>query len=78
MNWDEVSGKWTQLKGSIKEKWAKLTDNDLLMIEGKRDRLVGKLRERYGYTVEKAESEIGDFMSSCGCASTGSKRAGNM
>jgi uncharacterized protein YjbJ (UPF0337 family) len=61
MNWDEVSGKWNQVKGSMKEKWGKLTDDDLTMIDGKRDRMVGKIQERYGITKEKAEEQIRDW-----------------
>ena len=48
MNWDQVEGKWKQLRGSVKQKWGKLTDNDLDYIAGKRDQLAGKLQERYG------------------------------
>jgi uncharacterized protein YjbJ (UPF0337 family) len=63
MNWDEVTGKWNQLKGSVKERWGKLTDDDLTMIDGKRDRMVGKIQERYGITKEKAEEQIRDWNS---------------
>lgn len=45
--WGEVEGNWNQLKGAIKQKWGKLTDDDLTYMEGKRDRLVGRLQERY-------------------------------
>jgi uncharacterized protein YjbJ (UPF0337 family) len=58
MNWDQAQGKWTQLKGSVKEKWGKLTDDDLKVIDGKRDRLIGKIQERYGVTKENAENEV--------------------
>ena len=58
MNWDQAQGKWTQLKGSVKEKWGKLTDDDLKVIDGKKDRLVGKIQERYGVTKENAENEV--------------------
>jgi uncharacterized protein YjbJ (UPF0337 family) len=61
MNWDEVSGKWNQFKGSVKEKWGKLTDDDLKAIDGKRDRLVGKIQERYGIAKEKAEEQINEW-----------------
>jgi uncharacterized protein YjbJ (UPF0337 family) len=61
MNWDEVSGKWNQVKGYAKERWGKLTDDDLTMIDGKRDRMVGKIQERYGITKEKAEEQIRDW-----------------
>jgi uncharacterized protein YjbJ (UPF0337 family) len=61
MNWDEVSGKWNQFKGSVKERWGKLTDDDLQAIDGKRDRLVGKIQERYGIAREKAEEQINQW-----------------
>ena len=58
MNWDQVAGNWKQFKGNVKEKWGKLTDDDLEVIEGKKDQLVGRLQERYGYTKEQAEKEL--------------------
>jgi uncharacterized protein YjbJ (UPF0337 family) len=59
MNWDQVEGKWKQLKGSVKQKWGKLTDDDLDVVTGKRDQLVGKIQERYGITREEAQRQIG-------------------
>ena len=50
-----------QFKGKIKEKWGKLTDDDLKMLEGNRDQLVGKVQERYGIAKEEAERQIRDF-----------------
>jgi uncharacterized protein YjbJ (UPF0337 family) len=58
MNWDQISGNWKQFKGHVKEKWGKLTDDDLDVIEGKKDQLIGRLQERYGYTKEQAEKEL--------------------
>ncbi|MBW7984167.1 CsbD family protein [Enterobacillus tribolii] len=58
MNQDQASGNWKQFKGKAKEKWGKLTDDDLMVIEGKRDQLVGKIQERYGYQKEAAEKEV--------------------
>ena len=58
MNWDRVEGNWKQFKGMVKEKWGKLTDDDLDVIEGKRDRLVGKIQERYGMAKDAADREI--------------------
>lgn len=49
MNKDEIGGNWKQFKGKAKEQWGKLTDDDMTVIEGKRDQLVGKIQERYGY-----------------------------
>jgi uncharacterized protein YjbJ (UPF0337 family) len=63
MNWDQVSGNWKQFKGKVKEKWGKLTDDDLDVIAGKRDQLIGRMQERYGITKEAAEKEIKDWES---------------
>ena len=57
MNWDQIEGKWSQLKGGVKEKWGKLTDDDLERIAGKREGLAGRLQECYGLHKELAEKE---------------------
>ncbi|QQS12194.1 MAG: CsbD family protein [Rhodospirillales bacterium] len=56
--WEKVKGSWTTTKGAVKEQWGKLTDDDLLEIEGRRDQLVGKLQQRYGMTREEAERQV--------------------
>jgi len=61
MNWDTIEGNWKQWKGSIKQKWGKLTDDELDVIEGKKDRLVGKLQEKYGIAKDEAEKQLGAF-----------------
>jgi len=48
MNWDQIEGKWKEMKGRLREKWGNLTDNDLEMIAGRRDQLIGRLQIRYG------------------------------
>ena len=58
MNWDQIEGKWKQLKGAVKQKWGKLTDDDLDIIAGKKDQLIGKLQEKYGITKEEAERQV--------------------
>jgi uncharacterized protein YjbJ (UPF0337 family) len=58
MNSDVFAGKWKQVQGSMKEWWGQLTDDDLAKIEGNREKLLGAIQERYGYTKEKAEAEI--------------------
>lgn len=63
MNWDIIQGKWDQLKGSVKEKWGDLTDDELTQISGQQDKLAGKLQEKYGWTKEKADEEINSFFS---------------
>ena len=60
MNEDILKGKWLEIKGRVKEKWGKLTDNDLREIEGKGEKLLGLLQKRYGYIREKAEPEYQD------------------
>jgi len=52
MNEDKMKGKWNQLKGEIKRKWGKVTDNDLLEAEGNLDKLVGTIQERSGEQKE--------------------------
>ena len=64
MNWDQVEGKWKQMKGTVKQKWGKLTDDDLDVIAGKQDQLQGKIQERYGITREEAGKQIRDWTSS--------------
>ena len=63
MNWDQITGNWMQFKGKVKEKWGKLTDDDLTTIGGKRDQLVGVLQQKYGYTKSQAEQELDAFAS---------------
>ena len=58
MNWDQMEGKWKQAKGTVKQKWGKLTDDDLDVIAGSRDKLVGRIQERYGIAKDAAEKEV--------------------
>jgi uncharacterized protein YjbJ (UPF0337 family) len=60
-NKDQFEGKWREIKGSVKEQWGKLTDDDMKKIDGKRDQLLGALQSRYGYAKEKAEEELKKF-----------------
>jgi len=62
MNWQQIEGKWDYAKGKIREKWGKLTDQDLDVIAGKRDQLIGRLKERYGIQKDAAESEINRWL----------------
>jgi uncharacterized protein YjbJ (UPF0337 family) len=64
MNWDRVQGNWKQFKGSVREKWAKLTDDHVNAIDGRREALAGKLQEAYGIGKEEAERQIGDWQRS--------------
>jgi len=58
MNSEQISGNWKQLTGKVKETWGKLTDDDLTVVEGKRDQLIGRIQERYGLAKEQAEAEV--------------------
>ena len=62
MNWDQLQGKWKQSKGLVREKWGKLTDDDLDVIAGKRDQLIGRIQERYGIAREEAERQADAFV----------------
>lgn len=62
MNEDILKGKWHELKGGIKEKWGNLTDDDLTIVDGKAEKLMGLLQTRYGYTKDKAETEYKNFI----------------
>jgi uncharacterized protein YjbJ (UPF0337 family) len=62
MNWDRIEGNWKQMRGRIRERWGDLTDDDLEEIRGKKDRLVGKLQERYGKTKDAVERELDELV----------------
>lgn len=64
MNWDQIEGKWKELKGDLRRKWGKLTDSDFEQIAGNKDRLSGRLQQHYGYTKDKAEREIEEWWNS--------------
>jgi len=61
MNADQIQGEWKQLKGSLKERWGRLTDQDLDVIAGKRDWLIGTIQERYGIAKEEAQKQVDDW-----------------
>ena len=65
MNWNEVEGKWKQLKGSVRERWAKFSADDVEFIGGKKDKLVGKIQEHYGRSQEEAMREADDWCRDC-------------
>lgn len=62
MDWDSIEGRWTQAKRKVKEKWDKLTDEDLDIIEGRRDRLEDKIQQRYGFAIEHVRKEVDDWV----------------
>lgn len=62
MNKDIVKGKWKEIKGQVKQQWGKLTEDDILQIQGNYDELAGRIQKKYGYQKDKAEHEIDSFL----------------
>jgi uncharacterized protein YjbJ (UPF0337 family) len=75
MNWEQIQGQWKQLKGKLKMKWGRLTDDDLDVIAGQRDILVGKIQERYGLKKEEALRQVEEWNSTLGKESAGETAA---
>jgi uncharacterized protein YjbJ (UPF0337 family) len=61
MDWNRVEGNWKQFKGAAREKWGKLTDDDLNVIEGRREQLEGKLQQRYGFAKDQIHKDVDDW-----------------
>ena len=61
MNSDQMAGKWKQMKGSVKTEWGKLTDDDLDVINGQKEKLVGRIQERYGIAKDEAQRQVDDW-----------------
>ena len=71
MNKDTIQGKWEQVKGQAKQRWAKLGDDDLsLLAKGRTQEFAGKVQETYGKSKDEVDEEIRDFEKSCGCSSS--------
>ena len=66
MNWDRVQGDWKQFTGKVKEKWGKLTDDDLTVINGNREQLEGKIQARYGQAKDQTKKDIDVWLNSLG------------
>jgi uncharacterized protein YjbJ (UPF0337 family) len=62
MDWDRVQGSWKQFTGRVKEKWGKLTDDDLTAINGRREQLEGKIQERYGIAKDQVRRDVDDWL----------------
>lgn len=61
MHWEQIEGKWKQLRGSVRARWGKLTDDDLEVINGRREQLVGLIQERYGLQKDAAEKQVNEW-----------------
>jgi uncharacterized protein YjbJ (UPF0337 family) len=64
VNWDVVKGKWNQFKGEARQQWGQITDDEWDQIAGSKDKLLGKLQERYGWSREEAERRADTYFSS--------------
>ena len=60
-NWDKVGGQWKQFAGDVKQKWGKLTDDELLQVNGNREILAGKIQEKYGIAKDEANKQIDEW-----------------
>ena len=64
MDWNRIAGNWKQFSGSVKQKWGNLTDDDLDVINGRREQLEGKIQERYGVAKDQVRSDVDDWLKS--------------
>ena len=64
MNWDQIQGKWKQMIGDVRTRWGKLTDDDLHLVGGEKDKLVGLIQERYGIQKEEAQRQVDEWHAS--------------
>jgi uncharacterized protein YjbJ (UPF0337 family) len=63
VNWDRIEGNWKQFKGNVQAQWGKLTNDDLDVVEGNREKLVGRIQESYGVARDEAERQVDDWLS---------------
>lgn len=64
MNWTQIEGSWKEFKGDVRSKWGKLTDDDVEMVGGKKDKLLGRLQQLYGRKREDLETEVDQWTNS--------------
>jgi uncharacterized protein YjbJ (UPF0337 family) len=70
MNEEQLRGRWNELKGKVKERWGRLTDDELAQINGRKEQLLGKIQVKYGIAKERAEKELKRFLDSVNFSST--------
>ncbi|MCF8005558.1 MAG: CsbD family protein [Chromatiaceae bacterium] len=66
MNWDQIKGKWHEVKGSVRAKWGELTDDEIEELDGNREKMVGKIQQKYGVAKEEAEKQVDEWTKSHG------------
>ena len=62
MTWDQVGGKWPQMRGSLRHRWGRLTEEDLDVIAGKKEIFIGRVQERYSISREEARQRIEEWL----------------
>ncbi len=67
MNWDTIEGQWKEIKGKVREKWGRLTNDDIDVIAGNREKLEGTIQKVYGKTRDETKKEVDDWAKECGC-----------
>lgn len=70
MNKETLAGDWNVLKGKIKERWGRITDDDLTQINGRKEQLLGKIQQKYGLAKERAQQEFAAWEKQCSCGSS--------
>lgn len=75
MNEDQMKGRWNELKGKVKERWGRLTDDELTQISGKKEQLLGKIQVKYGIAKERAEKELNRFLDSLNLVGSNSSKS---
>jgi uncharacterized protein YjbJ (UPF0337 family) len=68
MNWDTIQGKWKEVKGQAREKWGRITEDEMDVIAGQREKLEGTIQRVYGKTKDEAKREVDEWAKGCGCS----------
>ena len=67
MNWDTIQGNWKEMKGQVRQKWGRLTNDEIDVIAGRREQLEGTLQRVYGKTKDEVKREVDEFCTTCSC-----------
>ena len=67
MNWDRIEGSWKEVKGQVRERWGRLTNDEVDQIAGKREKLEGAIQRVYGKTRDEVLKDVDEFAQKCDC-----------
>lgn len=67
MGQERLEGQMQQMRGDIKKMWGKMTDDDIMLLDGQQDKFYGRLKEKYGIARDEAEKAVKKFEKNCGC-----------